>query len=132
MDNFDKWLKREFGENLSFTSYENMEEKFDPFVFFGKKQETYPKALGGKEAARYTAEDGRIVLGLTIDIPTFDSSDREYDSWMTLYLMPGQTPGSVDGIYCRGGYRLASAVRCRGLRSASFRLKGLLKKAGVW
>ena len=46
---------------------------------------------------------GRKALRLTLDIPTFDSGDRESDSWHTLYLMPGKARGCVDGIYpvCR-------------------------------
>jgi hypothetical protein len=44
------------------------------------------------------------VVRLSKDIPTFDSGDREYDSWHDLYLVQEQS-GNIHAVYCTGGYR---------------------------
>ena len=80
---------------------------------------------------RYQLDGGRTALAFTLDIPTFDSGDREYDSWHTLYLLPGRQAGTVDGYYCTGGYKLAHAVYCCKLRSVSARIWTLLTEQGV-
>ena len=47
------------------------------------------------------------VVRLSKDIPTFDSGDREYDSWHDLYLVQEQS-GNIHAVYCTGGYRIAT------------------------
>ena len=99
----EQQLKNDFRESICFSSYRKMSGVFRPNSFFGIKQAEYPNAWAGADAARYVRAGGRKALRLTLDIPTFDSGDRESDSWHTLYLMPGKARGCVDGIYpvCR-------------------------------
>lgn len=111
-------LKNDFGERIRFSSYRKINGNFQPDTFWGTKQAEYPDAWAGADAARYVRADGSKALRLTLDIPAFDSGDRESDSWHTLYLMPGKKRGCVDGIYCTGGYRLACAVYCTTLKEA--------------
>ena len=46
------------------------------------------------------------ILRLSLSIPTFDSGDREYDSWHDLYLLL-EHDGIMRAVYCTGGYRIA-------------------------
>ena len=89
-------LKNDFGERIRFSSYRKINGNFQPDTFWGTKQAEYPDAWAGADAARYVRADGSKALRLTLDIPAFDSGDRESDSWHTLYLMPGKKRGCVD------------------------------------
>ena len=124
-------LKNDFGERIRFSSYRKINGNFQPDTVFGTKQAEYPDAWAGADAAQYVRADGSKALRFTLDIPTFDSGDRESDSWHTLYLMPGKKRGSVDGIYCTGGYRLACAVYCTTLKEAPEGIWRLLRENGV-
>ena len=126
-EDVERRLNRDFRSSIRFESYQWMEKGADPRDLFGKAQVEYPEMLEGAEAVVYRTKSGKGALRITIDIPTFDSFDRESDSWHTLYLYPGQQAGTADGIYCTGGYRLAYAVRCRRLLSAPPVLWQLLK-----
>lgn len=130
-EDVEQQLKNDFRESICFSSYRKMSGVFRPNMFFGIKQAEYPNAWAGADAARYVRAGGRKSLRLTLDIPTFDSGDRESDSWHTLYLMPGKARGCVDGIYCTGGYRLASAVYCTKLKTAPEGMWRLLRENGV-
>lgn len=54
----------------------------------------------------YTGGKYPRVVRIDKDIPTFDSDDREYDSWRDLYLVKREN-GSIFAVYCTGGYRIA-------------------------
>ena len=75
-------------------------------MVLGEKTAELPKAFRGGDAVLYRMENGKTAVGFFLDIPTFDSGDRQYDSWHALYLWAGELPGSVDGAYCGGGYDL--------------------------
>lgn len=127
----ERQLRRDFGGRVSFISYHEPEAGFDPQRVFVHKTLDRPRSWGQAAMLRYQLDGGRTALAFTLDIPTFDSGDREYDSWHTLYLLPGRQAGTVDGYYCTGGYKLAHAVYCRELRSVSARIWTLLIEQGV-
>ena len=127
----ERQLKRDFHAEIRFAEYQQAEEGTDPRSVLGDRRSETPKAFRNADTVLYQTADGKKALGLFVDIPTFDSGDRQYDSWHALYLMPGRRPGSVDGIYCTGGYRLALGVWCRNLRRAPWSLGKLLKDYGI-
>lgn len=49
------------------------------------------------------------VVRITKNMPTFDSGDREYDSWHDLYLVRDRW-GALHGLYATGGYRVAKVI----------------------
>lgn len=124
-------LKNDFGARICFAGYTRAEEGTDPRLSFGERIAEFPKAFGNADAVLYQMRNGKKAVGLFLDIPTFDSGDRQYDSWHALYLTQGDVPGSVDGAYCTGGYALAYAVWCRNLQAAPAGLTDLLKEHGV-
>lgn len=127
----ERCLRNDFHEEIRFAAYQRAERGTDPRPDFEQQRVSFPKAFRAADGALYRLEDGTLLLRLLLDIPTFDSGDRQYDSWHALYLRPGQTPGTVDGIYCTGGYCLARAVLCRHLQTAPRELWALLKEHGI-
>lgn len=78
----------------------------------------------------YIREDqyGSKVLCVVTDIPTFDSGDREWDSYMTEYLMfDGR---DINLIVKRGGYKIASLTFYTKLTAADVELKDCLERLG--
>lgn len=124
-------LKNDFGAKICFAGYTRAEEGTDPRLSFGERISEFPKAFGNADVVLYQMRNGKKAVGLFLDIPTFDSGDRQSDSWHALYLAPGDIPGSVDGAYCTGGYILAYAVWCRNLQATPVGLKDLLKEHGI-
>lgn len=129
--NVELRLKNDFGAGISFAGYTRAEEGTDPRLSFGERIAEFPKAFRNSDAILYQMRNGKKAVGLFLDIPTFDSGDRQYDSWHALYLAQGDVPGSVDGAYCTGGYALAYAVWCRNLQAAPTGLTDLLKEYGI-
>ena len=143
---FDKWIKEEitvdgsqteraikrnFHAGIRFEAYEYLSDEADLFSYFGGIKKELPPLFWHIKTSLHTTAAGKNALRLQEDIPAFDSGDRMYGSWFALYLMPGKKPGTVDGICCVGGYRLATAVYCRNLRRAPQRLRLMLQLIGV-
>lgn len=129
--NTERRLKNDFRETIRFEGYEKAQEGEDPRLVLGEKTAELPKAFRGGDAVLYRMENGKTAVGFFLDIPTFDSGDRQYDSWHALYLWAGELPGSVDGAYCGGGYDLAYGIWCRDLLEAPGSLWKLLKEWGI-
>lgn len=71
---------------------------------------------------------GNKVLYRCEDIPTFDSADREWDSWLSEYLMyDGKQVNLVVG---RGGYRIARLTVYEELLEADQGLYAYLERLG--
>ena len=71
---------------------------------------------------------GDMVLRRYTDIPTFDSSDREWDSEENEYLfLDGK---DIHLVVMRGGYRIAYLTFYEKLLSADARMKPLFEKLG--
>lgn len=72
--------------------------------------------LSDISACFYETADGQHMLRLQENLPIFDSSDREFDSWHALYLFHGNGNGVVDGVFARGGYVVAFSENFYGLK----------------
>lgn len=75
---------------------------------------------------RYLDENGRTVFSFSEGIPTFDSSDREYDSYRMLLIF--EENGKMNGIYLRGGYSYAETVEYTDLVCADDITKEMIEK----
>jgi len=126
----ERMLKFDFGVQITFASYEKLDRTFDEMKLQRELLAEYPDFLKGCSVRLFLREDGGKALRIQKSIPTFDSGDREWDSWHALYLLPGAVPGKANGIYCTGGYRLSFAMVCKNLLELSHPLRDLLDEAG--
>lgn len=76
----------------------------------------------------YRNEKNEEVLRLYLSVPTFDSGDREWDSYRELCIT--SKAGGLCGTLIAGGYRVASASTYTDLRPADSRTEKLLEAAG--
>lgn len=89
-------------------------------------QKTLEVDLYNGTKQRYLDKNGRTVFSLLERIPTFDSSDREYDSYKMLLIF--EENGIMNGIYLRGGYSYAETVEYTGLSCADDITKEMIEK----
>lgn len=82
-----------------------------------------------EDIAKYRDAQGNEVLVLWESIPTFDSGDRQYDSYKELYLFVKQ--GKLQALFIKGGYCLGKAVFYPQLTCADSETQKLLQDAGV-
>ena len=71
----------------------------------------------------YKDREGRNVLILYARVPTFDSSDREWDSYRKLYLTSRRK--EIIGVLVRGGYRISDISTYRDIQYADEKQKCL-------
>jgi len=76
----------------------------------------------------YRNEKNEEILRLYMSIPTFDSGDREWDSYRELCIT--SKAGRLLATLIAGGYRVASASTYSDLRPADSRTEKLLEAAG--
>ncbi len=76
-------------------------------------REDLPEKYRGCLVTIYTGGNYRKVVRLSLSIPTFDSGDREWDSWHDLYLVCPKGDGPIYGAYVTCGYRIALLVGFR-------------------
>ena len=102
------------------------------FTINGKKytedffQKTLEVDIDDGKNRRYVDENGRTVFRLLERVPTFDSSDREYNSYKMIFIF--QENGKTNGIYLRGGYRLAQAMEYTDLVCADEKTSEIIEK----
>ncbi len=77
----------------------------------------------------YKNRQNADVLRIYVSVPTFDSSDREWDSYRKLYITP--KAGELRGLLVSGGYHIASVQVYRDLCYANERTKKLMEAAGI-
>lgn len=70
----------------------------------------------------------RSTLALRLDVPTFDSSDRQYDSRHTLFLFHSWT--DVSAVYCKEGYEICELYILNTLTAVSSEIHVLLADLG--
>ncbi len=100
-------IRFDFGRGYRFSGMAPGRDQLERFQE-GERRE-YPEKIQGCQVTIYTGGTYEKVVRLSKSIPTFDSGDREYDSWHDLYL--GTTrERTVQALYCTGGYRVAKAV----------------------
>ena len=111
-------------QNIAHTRYSfTINDKDYTEDFF---QKTLEVDLYNGTKQRYLDENGRIVFSFREGIPTFDSSDREYDSYRMLLIF--EENGIMNGIYLRGGYSYAETVEYTGLVCADDITKEMIEK----
>ncbi|MBQ2842604.1 MAG: hypothetical protein IJE72_06165 [Clostridia bacterium] len=110
--------------NLVHTDYDfTINDKKYTEDFF---QKTLEVDLYNGTKQRYLDENGRTVFSLLERIPTFDSSDREYDSYRMLLIF--EENDKMNGIYLRGGYSYAQTVKYTDLVCADDITKEMIEK----
>lgn len=103
----DLCISNDFGKGFVFSDKQSIrisEKEFEGYSS-GKSQlldETY----NGSSLLVFSGGMYPKVLRLRQSIPTFDSADREYDSWHELYLVQ-ENDGHIHAVYAKGGYRIA-------------------------
>lgn len=98
------------------------------FWFEGKKLtfdifRCKPELEFGENIWKFRDTEGNAVLAVYYSVPTFDSDDREWDSYGIYYII--QYNGRLCAIRKRGGYRLAKVsyfdnVYCADTRTVQF------------
>lgn len=79
-----------------------------------------------REIAWYIDEKGREVLSVYESIPTFDSGDREWNSYQKIYII--KENGFYTGIYLTGGYRLADVKVYQQIQCGDEKTKELFER----
>lgn len=78
----------------------------------------------------YKDKNGKKVLRFYVSVPTFDSNDREWDSYRKLFLIPDED--GITGIMVCGGYRIAKVFTYRDIRWADEKTEKLLKSTNIF
>ena len=101
-----KHIDREFGNGFLFSSkLMRVSESNIDFFTSGPRHDIEEKYCG-TNVAIFESTKYKTIVRLNLSIPTFDSDDREYDSWHDLFLLQEHN-GIIRAVYCRGGYRVA-------------------------
>lgn len=106
MENSYQHILREFGEEFSFSSRTIIAGKSDIESFTNGARKNVEEKYHGADIALFESTVYRKILRLSLSIPTFDSADREYDSWHDLYLLQ-KHDRTLCAVYCTGGYHIA-------------------------
>lgn len=101
-----KHIKRDFGDGFLFSpkAMRVSEHKIDYFTS-GSRHNVEEK-YRGTDITIFESTKYKTIVRLSRSIPTFDSSDREYDSWHDLFLLQEHN-GIIRAVYCTGGYKIA-------------------------
>lgn len=78
-----------------------------------------------KGIKKYRDEKGREVLSVYESIPTFDSCDREWNSYKQIYIV--KKNGTFTGFYFTGGYHLADVKRYTHMECGDENTKNMLE-----
>lgn len=81
------------------------------------------------DVIKYRDEKGREVLSIYESVPTFDSGDREWDSFRKIYII--KEKNSFTGVYLAGGYKLAGVLLYTNIECTDEKTKELLRKADM-
>ena len=103
----------------------------DAMRFYYRSSKVEYKDFGGRTEGK-PKEYGLVFdreLTDSMSVPTFDSSDREWDSYRKMFLIPDR--GRLRGRLISGGYRIAEILEYEDLRCADDRTKKLLKAVGI-
>lgn len=79
-----------------------------------------------KSRSIYKNKTGKRALAIHVSVPTFDFSDREWDSYRKLFLVP--KGNKIEGYLVFGGYKIAKVVAYKGIYCADKETKKLLNR----
>ena len=99
-------IKREFGDGFLFSSEQMQVGEREITSFTSGSRENIKEKYYGANVAIFESTQFKKIVRLSLSIPTFDSGDREYDSWHDLFLLQ-EHDGIIRAVYCTGGYRIA-------------------------
>lgn len=138
-----KNLKTEYSYTFSFSSLREIKNPRSDSLFrvktryyYGTKALTKRKlkdhehpdlAKRGVHIIEYRDPFLRSVIALRMDVPTFDSGDRQYDSRHTLYIFHSWT--DISAVYCKEGYTISELYILENLTAVSVELLEILKTA---
>ena len=103
METTIKDISNDFGEGFVFSSQMMEVDVNDIGSYIGGEQTDTEKLSYFVNISVFKSEKYRKIICISRQIPTFDSSDREYDSWHDLYLLQEKN-GIIRAVYCTGGY----------------------------
>lgn len=78
----------------------------------------------------YRNKTGLKALVIHVSVPTFDSGDRQWDSYRKLFLIP-EGQGMI-GFLVYGGYEIAKILAYSDVRCADEKTEKLLKSTGIF
>ena len=99
-------IKREFGDGFLFSAEQMQVGEREITSFTSGSRENIKEKYYGANVAIFESTQFKKIVRLSLSIPTFDSGDREYDSWHDLFLLQ-EHDGIIRAVYCTGGYRIA-------------------------
>lgn len=108
-------VSNDFGNGFIFSkdTFSATEEDLEKYKSGDASEiEKYQYGVHKYDVCKYVVYTGGVypkVVRLIKDVPTFDSGDREYDSWHDLYLVQKKR-GNVFAVYCKGGYRISEII----------------------
>lgn len=119
-------VRRDFGTEYAFLEKRQEPEAVLELLTEGSVQE-FPSTQWDYVLRVYTGGKYAKVVYQRRRIPTFDSSDRMYDSWHDLYLIR-ETDGRVWAVYATGGYQISSVESWQQVLSCPKDIQELLEK----
>lgn len=73
---------------------------------------------------------GQMALAIYVSVPTFDSGDREWDSYRKLFLVP-EADGMTGYMVC-GGYKIARIIAYQDIRCADEKTERFLDEVAEY
>lgn len=83
----------------------------------------YDRDIGNSRSI-YKNKAGEKALVIHVSVPTFDSGDREWDSYRKLFLIPKEN--EIECYMVCGGYHVAQVVGYKGIYCTDKEIKELL------
>lgn len=101
-----KHITNDFGEGFLFSPQMIEVTENDVDSYMRAKEKDAEQLSNSIKVSVLESEKYSKIICVSRKIPTFDSSDREYDSWHELYLLQ-ESNGIIHAVYCTGGYSIA-------------------------
>lgn len=105
-------------ENVDYTAYDHQDtSQLKSYGFEYDHDITDSQSI-------YKNKAGKKALVIYVSVPTFDSADRQWDSYRKLFLIPEE--GGMTGFMVSGGYEIAKILAYRDMRYADDKTEKLL------
>lgn len=101
-----KRITNDFGEGFLFSPQTMEVTENDVESYMNAEEKNMEQLSNIIRVSVLKCEKYSRIICVNRKIPTFDSGDREYDSWHELYLLQ-ESDGIIRAVYCTGGYSIA-------------------------
>lgn len=101
-----KHIERDFGDGFLFSSKAMQVSEHEIDFFTSGSRHNIEEKYCNTNITIFESTKYKTIVRLSLSIPTFDSGDREYDSWHDLFLLQEHN-GIIRAVYCTGGYKVA-------------------------